>query len=180
MARAGALAAALAAALLVAVPRRGRLGRAGAAARRHAVHGPSGVTVEACLNPFACRIQENDPFLHQVLEGAFETGPDPVQRPNLISGYTIVRKPFTVTYRIRPRRGWSDGRPVTAADFQFTHKQPPPAPHDGSTSGSSIGRSGAPVCSAPRRSASSSGTRTPTGVISTRSCCPGMCSRGTT
>ena len=80
-------------------------------------------TVETCLNPFACPIVDVDAFLSQVLEGAFETGPDLVQRPNLVSGFTVAKKPFTVTYRIRPEARWSDGRPVTAADFQFTHKQ---------------------------------------------------------
>jgi peptide/nickel transport system substrate-binding protein len=34
----------------------------------------------------------------------------------------IGRKPFTLTYHIRPEARWSDGLPVTAADFQFTQR----------------------------------------------------------
>ena len=30
-------------------------------------------------------------------------------------------RPFTITYRIRPEARWSDGVPVTARDFVFTH-----------------------------------------------------------
>ncbi len=59
-------------------------------------------------------VRRSMPFLSQVLEGAFETGPDLAQRPNLVSGFTVAKKPFTLTYRIRPEARWSDGCPVTA------------------------------------------------------------------
>jgi peptide/nickel transport system substrate-binding protein len=74
-----------------------------------------------CLNPLACG-GDWDPLLLQVLEGAFEAGPDLVFRPNLVSDVTPGRNPFTLTYRIRPEARWSDGVPVTASDFQFTQE----------------------------------------------------------
>ena len=115
-----ALAAALAAALLVVVPSAG--GAPGAETPR------SGGTLvalrlePACLNPFACAVPQDDPAITQVLEGAFEVGPDLVPRPNLVSGVEIGRKPFTLTYHIRPEARWSDGVPVTASDFLFTQQ----------------------------------------------------------
>ena len=75
----------------------------------------------ACLNPLTCT-DMGDPALTQVLEGAFETGPDLVPRPNLVSDVTPGRNPFSLTYHIRPEARWSDGVPVTARDFQFTHE----------------------------------------------------------
>ena len=75
-----------------------------------------------CLNPFACAVGDIDQGLTQVLEGAFEVGPDLVARPNLVSGVSIDRKPFTLTYHVRPEAWWSDGVPVSASDFLFTHE----------------------------------------------------------
>ncbi len=75
-----------------------------------------------CLNPFACAVADTDPALTQVLEGAFEVGPDLVARPNLVSRVSIDRKPFTLTYHVRPEARWSDGVPVSASDFLFTHE----------------------------------------------------------
>ena len=76
-----------------------------------------------CLNPFGpCNLLSVDSVLTQVLEGAFEVGPDLVFRPNLVSEVTIGRNPFTLTYHIRQKARWSDGRPVTAADFRFTYR----------------------------------------------------------
>jgi peptide/nickel transport system substrate-binding protein len=74
-----------------------------------------------CLNPIVCDVL-GDPALTQVLEGAYETGPDLVERPNLVSGVDIGRDPFTLTYHIRPKARWSDDAPVTAFDFQFTQR----------------------------------------------------------
>ena len=76
-----------------------------------------------CLNPFACNVADNDPALTQVLEGAFEVGPDLVARPNLVSRVSIDRKPFMLTYHVRPEARWTDGVPVTASDFLFTHQK---------------------------------------------------------
>jgi peptide/nickel transport system substrate-binding protein len=77
----------------------------------------------ACLNPFACKLAHDHPVLTQVLEGAFEIGPDLVRRPNLVSHVTRTREPLTLTYHIRPEARWSDGVLVTASDFQFTHEK---------------------------------------------------------
>jgi peptide/nickel transport system substrate-binding protein len=60
------------------------------------------------------------PFVRQVLEGAFEVGPDLSYIPNLISRFNLTTKPFTLTYHIRPEARWSDNVPVTAHDFRFT------------------------------------------------------------
>lgn len=75
----------------------------------------------ACLNPFSCT-DSGDPALTQVLEGAFEFGPDLVPRPDLVSRVTPGRNPPSLTYYVRPEARWSDGVPVTARDFQFTHE----------------------------------------------------------
>ena len=79
-------------------------------------------TEPTCLNPIICNGWIGDPALTQVLEGAYETGPDLVERPNLVSGVDIGRNPFTLTYHIRPEAHWSDDAPVTASDFQFTQR----------------------------------------------------------
>jgi len=72
----------------------------------------------SCLNRFVCTADG----LSQVLEGAYEPGPDFYPRPYLVSRVTIARKPFRLTYHIRPEARWNDGVPVTAADFQFTYR----------------------------------------------------------
>ena len=57
-----------------------------------------------------------------VLEAPFELGGDLTWRPALVSGATFTnRPPYTLTYHIRPEARWSDGVPVTARDFAFTH-----------------------------------------------------------
>ena len=57
-----------------------------------------------------------------VLRPAFLGGSDSSLQPGLVShvSYT-TRPPFTLTYRIRPEARWSDGVPITARDFVFTH-----------------------------------------------------------
>ena len=77
-------------------------------------------TEPRCLNPLVCGT-EADPIVTQVLEGAYELGPELVSRPNLVRPVTIDRNPFRLTYTIRPQARWSDGKPVTAADFRFTY-----------------------------------------------------------
>ena len=57
-----------------------------------------------------------------VLEAPFDLGGDLTWRPGLISSATFTtRPPYKLTYRIRPEARWSDGTPVTARDFVFTH-----------------------------------------------------------
>ena len=122
MARASRLAAALAVALLVAVAGAGGSGAQAPQRGGTVVTLRPAQTEPACLNPLACG-GGFDPAVTQVLEGAFETGPDLVVRPNLVSGVDIERNPFRLTYRIRPEARWSDGVPITAADFAFTHEK---------------------------------------------------------
>ena len=57
-----------------------------------------------------------------VLAAPFAVGRDFTWRPSLVSSASFTRTPpFTLTYRIRPEARWSDGVPVTARDFSFTH-----------------------------------------------------------
>jgi peptide/nickel transport system substrate-binding protein len=79
-----------------------------------------------CLNAYLYRCSLNLPpagiLMSLPLRGAFSVGRDYTYRPDLVSRaeYT-TRPPFTVTYHIRPKARWSDGRDVTAQDFVFTH-----------------------------------------------------------
>jgi peptide/nickel transport system substrate-binding protein len=81
-----------------------------------------------CLNAFFKRCRSADNFgstwvMGAVLPGAFRVGRDLTLRPNLVS-HVVVKKtpPFTLTYHIRPEARWSDGTPVSAGDFVFTHE----------------------------------------------------------
>jgi oligopeptide transport system substrate-binding protein len=75
-----------------------------------------------CLNPFGSCDLVTRVVLSQVLEGAFEPGPDFTPRPYLVSRVDIGRNPFTLTYHIRSEARWSDGVPVSTADFRFTYR----------------------------------------------------------
>ena len=79
----------------------------------------------ACLNRLVAKCSEDG--LHfvaeKVLEPAFDVGPEFTFRPRLVSRVTVTKQPpFTLTYHIRPEARWSDGVPVSAADFVFTHE----------------------------------------------------------
>jgi peptide/nickel transport system substrate-binding protein len=119
--RAGAVAAALAVALLALA------GAGGAAPQQTPKRGGTVVVwapVEpACLNwLLSCgNSAAASAILDEVLEGAFAIGPRHYV-PALVSPRVDVRrqKPFTVTFHIREAARWSDGVPVTAADFTFT------------------------------------------------------------
>jgi peptide/nickel transport system substrate-binding protein len=82
----------------------------------------------ACLNLFmigTCSGGVGPPFgeiVQQVLEGAFEVGPDLTYRPNVVSRVKLTKNPATLTYVIRPEARWSDGVPVSAADLVFTSR----------------------------------------------------------
>jgi len=77
----------------------------------------------ACLNVWReCGADDAFDHVSEVLEGAFELEPDRV-RPNLVTRVEFTRTPpFTLTYHIRPEARWSDGTPVSARDFVFTHQ----------------------------------------------------------
>ena len=56
------------------------------------------------------------------LRGAFKVGPGFTWQYDLVSDVDFTtRPPFTLTYRIRTEARWSDGVPITAQDFEFTH-----------------------------------------------------------
>ena len=82
----------------------------------------------ACLNPFDPRCRSGTAeftllrIAARVLEAPFAVGPDFTWRPRLVSRVDFTRTPpFTLIYHIRPEAHWSDGRPITAGDFVFTH-----------------------------------------------------------
>ena len=57
----------------------------------------------------------------KVLQKPFDVGPDFTYEESLVSRVDFTRRrPFTLTYHIRPEARWSDGVPVTAQDFIFT------------------------------------------------------------
>ena len=80
-----------------------------------------------CLNAFMERCHQGIPpaghIMNLVLRGAFAVGPRFTWRPDLVTGVNVTKKPpYTLTYRIRPEARWSDGVPITAWDFEFTHQ----------------------------------------------------------
>jgi peptide/nickel transport system substrate-binding protein len=116
---------ALAAALLAAALAAGGAGAATPAPKRGGtlVVAVAPFQMPNCLSLFGpCGLTTISPAITQVLEGAFEVGPDHAFRPNLVSRVEIGRNPFTLTYHIRPEARWSDGVPVTAHDFRFTQQ----------------------------------------------------------
>jgi peptide/nickel transport system substrate-binding protein len=124
VARAVALAAAVAVSLL-AVSGAGGVPDQGPKRGGTVVFGPVGES--ACLNPLRNCGGAGPQFVEwifaSVFPPAFALGPDFEFRPVLVSGATFTRTPpFTVTYTIRPEARWSDGVPVTARDFEFTHR----------------------------------------------------------
>jgi peptide/nickel transport system substrate-binding protein len=124
VARGAALATAIAASLLAVA------GAGGTATQQTPKRGgtivvASPVQEPACFNDLlaTCNIQQATRMvLNEVLEGAFEIAPDLSYRPNLVSRVEVQREPFALTYHIRPEARWSDGTPVTAADFAFTYQ----------------------------------------------------------
>jgi peptide/nickel transport system substrate-binding protein len=77
----------------------------------------------SCLNAFVATcgvgLATRD-LVRTVIPGAYEVTPDATFRPNLVSHVTLTKKPFRLTYHIRPEARWNDGVPVTASDFVFT------------------------------------------------------------
>ena len=79
-----------------------------------------------CLNVLVSSCTESGTtsiVAEMILQPAFDVGPDYTFRPRLVSGVAFTRQPpYTLTYHIRPRAQWSDGTPITAQDFKFTHQ----------------------------------------------------------
>ena len=62
-------------------------------------------------------------IMRLALRGAFVVGPGFTWRPDLVTRADFTTTPpLTITYHIRPEARWSDGVPVTAHDFVFTHE----------------------------------------------------------
>jgi ABC-type transport system substrate-binding protein len=81
---------------------------------------------QACVNAYFLRCGDTldtSNLMRLALRGAFRIGPGLSWRPDLVAGADFTRRPpFTITYHIRPDAQWSDGVPVTARDFEFTHE----------------------------------------------------------
>ena len=117
MARALALSAALAVAVLA-------LSGAGGAATQQApkrggmlairVLGPEPACLNVLLDPCFSGVVD------AVLERPYEVLPNFTYRSQLAKATFTRRRPFTLTYRIDPDARWSDGVPITSADFVFT------------------------------------------------------------
>lgn len=80
-----------------------------------------------CLAPFldvcAPGVSARGLVLAKVLEAPFDIGPDLEWRARLVSRVDFTKEPpFTLTYHVRPEARWSDGTPITASDFVFTHE----------------------------------------------------------
>ena len=122
-------------------PRRGarrlaprRLGRGRRRARRRrsaaARSSSAGLGEPACLTPLARAVRPRTTALTsaiiagKVLEAPFAVGPDftLAAATRLAASTFTTRPPFTLTYHIRPEARWSDGVPITARDFVFTHQ----------------------------------------------------------
>ena len=119
MARALAAAAAVAASLLAVS------GAAEAAARQTPKHGGTLVyrmigPEPSCLNILSECGQAAAAVVDTVLLKPFEIAPDFTYRPRLATARFTKKRPFTLTYRIRPAARWSDGKSITAQDFVFT------------------------------------------------------------
>jgi peptide/nickel transport system substrate-binding protein len=86
----------------------------------------AGVFEPACLNQLVLRCTNSSQdvtfALEKVLLPAFDVDARFKYRPRLVTRVTVSHgPPVTLTYYIRPEARWSDGVPVTAADFLFTH-----------------------------------------------------------
>ncbi len=66
-----------------------------------------------CCNQFWAVVIANS----AVLRGAYIISDKLNYLPDLITSAKVTPKPFTITYNIRKNANWSDGKPVTAADW---------------------------------------------------------------
>jgi len=72
------------------------------------------------VNLGCCNLAWASWITNPVIQGAFQVQPNFTYKPNLISRATVTRRPFSVTYTIKQKARWSDGRPISAADMIFT------------------------------------------------------------
>jgi peptide/nickel transport system substrate-binding protein len=76
-------------------------------------------TALECCNQFWAVVIGGTP----VLRGAWIINPKLQYVPDVITGAKLKLKPFTVTYNIRKNANWSDGKPVTGADFVYAWRK---------------------------------------------------------
>jgi ABC-type transport system substrate-binding protein len=81
-----------------------------------------GTLVVALAKLPACLACDYGFYPNPVLEGAFELGPDSTFLPRLVSGVDRLEKPLRLIYHIRKEARWSDGVPITSADFLFSYR----------------------------------------------------------
>ena len=62
-------------------------------------------------------------YLAQLYEGLFVYGNDGQIRMGAAESYTISDDNLVYTFKMRPEGMWSDGKPVTAHDFEFAYKR---------------------------------------------------------
>ena len=103
--------------------RRGRRARADAEARRHARHRGA---AQASRRASTCsRQRATSPCRSWSRSSRAPSSVGPTRRCGRTSSRrqrSSAKRPFTLTYHIRPEARWSDGVPVTARDFVFTHQ----------------------------------------------------------
>jgi peptide/nickel transport system substrate-binding protein len=73
-------------------------------------------TALECCNQFWAGVIGNTP----VVRGSWVINAKLRYVPDLITGAKVTRRPFSVTYNIRKNANWSDGKPVTGADYVYT------------------------------------------------------------
>jgi peptide/nickel transport system substrate-binding protein len=76
-------------------------------------------TALECCNQFWAVVIGGTP----VLRGSWLITPKLQYVPDVITGATVKSRPFTVTYNIRRNARWSDGAPVTGADYVYAWRK---------------------------------------------------------
>ncbi len=69
-----------------------------------------------CCNQFWAVVIGNSP----VLRGAYIINSKLQYVPDVITSAKLTTSPFTITYNIRKNANWSDGKPLTGQDFQWS------------------------------------------------------------
>ena len=73
----------------------------------------------ACISPTVCARSMSNPEWQLALAASLRARPDG-WGAGVVRRYTLARDPFTVTLHLRRDARWSDGTPLTAADYVYT------------------------------------------------------------
>lgn len=76
-------------------------------------------TLDPTLNIYA----RSSNVLLNLFSGLFKVGPDGKLAPSMAESYTIDETGTKYTFKIRDNAKWSDGKPLTAQDFEYTFKR---------------------------------------------------------